>query len=527
MHDLGLGIGYAVGHGKYVLTDRLGEGGMAEVWGAINQRTMSPVALKFQRANPHSDPRERIRFFREAKHTIAHEHIVRIYDVDELNEHVPFLVMERLYGQTLRGQLRAYGALKLAQTANIITQVVSAIANIHSVQIVHRDLKPGNIMLLERPDGGDFAKVIDFGIAKSLRLSAHETTDWQLTRTDAVVGTVGYMAPEQAMGVKEIGYAADVWALGVILYECLSGRRLWTNAENDEFKVSAYMNASRTVESAIAMLGDVAPSEVREVIRGALRVEPDERISLAEMFDTVAKYALVRVPMISSPKIATRQDENGGDETKTHSCVQFDVPQRRRQRVPDVPAKSLESPGVVDKDEAAGQRPLPVVWLGQDKRAGGLLRRPLISHVAVVGACLGVTGFGIVLPRDVLHKDKPEHQGMPSLNESATLHAGDDFDDHVFVEEEFTPMTQPHRAEQHSRKSSSRTRVIEGKSSMSERVPGHHQKLNKSTTSAAEQPTRLPSHEAPVPEIRHKPNILGMPLQDSPLAAAIQTRKVP
>lgn len=296
---LGLERGHRVGHGKYTLTQPLGAGGMAEVWEAEHQITRCLVALKFLRVKGVVNPRERARFFLEARHTILHEHIVRIHDVGELNEHIPFLVMERLMGRDLRQELRAARVLSLARTANIFLQIMSAVAAAHAKHIVHRDLKPSNIFLQVRTDGADHAKLLDFGIAKALDVQTAAEGDPCRTRTREMMGTPGYMAPEQVHNAGEVGLSADVWALGVVLYECLAGRRMWPSSPGaDDFDSTKFMHTANTLRAAVDALPAEIPDDVRALVLGALEVNPTARVALPAMFDILSKYATQRVPLL-------------------------------------------------------------------------------------------------------------------------------------------------------------------------------------------------------------------------------------
>lgn len=299
MQELGLRKGYLVARGKYMLVERLGAGGMGEVWSATHQVLGTSVALKFLRLRGMTDARERLRFFREARWAKEHDHIVRVYDIGELNKNLPFIVMERLVGRTLRHELQLNGALPVERTANIIAQVVSAMGAVHSARIIHRDLKPGNIFLLDRQDKLDFVKVLDFGIAKYLDENENGIHGQGLTQSDAPIGTRGYMAPEQLLGAKDVNTAADIWALGVVLYECLAGKRLWANSDTDDpVDAPTYMHAAQTVAVAVDALPEHVPSPLRDLIVAALRIEPRERIPLNLMFDILAHHASIRVPPI-------------------------------------------------------------------------------------------------------------------------------------------------------------------------------------------------------------------------------------
>ena len=210
--------------GRYVLERLLGEGGMGTVWCARQLTTDRPVALKFLKGD---DPGDRARFLREAKVAagLAHRNIVQVFDFWEMEEGGPiFLVMELLEGQSLAELLEQRGALSLAEMAAYLVPVAQALSAAHAEGIVHRDLKPENIFLAHARDGAIEVKVVDFGLARRVTAPADATA---VTQTGAVMGTPQYMAPEQVYGESDVDARADVWALGVLLHQCATGRRLF------------------------------------------------------------------------------------------------------------------------------------------------------------------------------------------------------------------------------------------------------------------------------------------------------------
>ena len=219
--------------GPYKILSLLGAGGMGEVYLAEDARLKRRVALKLLPAGFTKDPERIRRFEREARAASAlnHPNIVTIYDIGE-SDGTHFIATEFVEGRTLR-RLIADGYLKTEEMLNVAAQVAEALAAAHAEGIVHRDIKPENIML--RPDG--YAKVLDFGIAKlTERTSSSPGTERDLseaaqTETGAVVGTVAYMSPEQALGQK-LDQRTDVFSLGVILYEMLTGEHPFRGATN-------------------------------------------------------------------------------------------------------------------------------------------------------------------------------------------------------------------------------------------------------------------------------------------------------
>lgn len=218
---------------KYELEARLGKGGMGEVWRARNIESREQVAVKVLLDELAQDSALQKRFLREARAaaTVKHPNVVELREVQEGDDGAPFLVMELLEGETLGRRLKRLGALSVPETAAIMLPVFDAVEAAHAAGLVHRDLKPENIFLARERDESVRVRVLDFGIAKRIEKLAAPTTSSSAettaapATTGAMLGTPYYMAPEQALGEKDIDGLADVWSLGVIMYECLSGRR--------------------------------------------------------------------------------------------------------------------------------------------------------------------------------------------------------------------------------------------------------------------------------------------------------------
>ena len=208
---------------RYRLESQLGEGGMGTIWKAEHLVLGSPVALKILDRDVTREPEALVRFNREAQAAAAlrSPHVVQILDFG-IDEDLPFIAMELLEGETLAARLLREKRLEAIETARVVTHVARAIAKAHSLGIVHRDLKPDNVFLVRNAEV-EIAKVLDFGVAKVAPASLG--AKGQRTRTGSLLGTPFYMSPEQAQGNKEVDYRTDLWALGVIAFECLTGKR--------------------------------------------------------------------------------------------------------------------------------------------------------------------------------------------------------------------------------------------------------------------------------------------------------------
>jgi eukaryotic-like serine/threonine-protein kinase len=204
--------------GKLRIEAIVGQGGMGIVYAARHEVLDQPVALKVLLPIPDDDTRQR--FVKEAKLVarMSGEHVCRVLDAGMLPCGQPFIAMELLIGRDLAQLLRQRGPLPIAEAVGYVLQALEAIAQAHGAGIVHRDLKPSNLFLSEKPDGDRVVKVLDFGISKSA-----EPLDVALTQTGTTMGSPPYMSPEQAQSSRDVDVRSDVWAIGVVLYELLTG----------------------------------------------------------------------------------------------------------------------------------------------------------------------------------------------------------------------------------------------------------------------------------------------------------------
>jgi len=204
---------------RYRLERKLGAGGMGSVWLAADMSLSSTCAIKLVDPDKVGNEEVRVRFQREARAAaqIRSANVVDVFD-HGLWLDMPFIVMEHLEGEDLGARLERQGRLDLRQTYDIVSQVSRALVRAHAMGIVHRDLKPENIFLVPGDDH-EVAKVLDFGIAKLDQYSLRDKT----TKTGSFMGTPYYMSPEQARG-KNIDWRSDLWALGIIVFQCLTGK---------------------------------------------------------------------------------------------------------------------------------------------------------------------------------------------------------------------------------------------------------------------------------------------------------------
>lgn len=203
---------------RYLIESVLGEGGMATVYKARHKLVDRPCAVKIMSPSLARDQVVRERFRREAKaaQKLAHPNIIEIFDHGDTEDGTSFLVMELLQGETLADSLEKHRRLPMDRALPICIQIARALARAHDFEVVHRDLKPENIFIGKAPDGSEIVKLLDFGIARSM----HDT---RLTGIGDVFGTPQYMAPERITSI-DAGPPADLYALGVILFEILTGQ---------------------------------------------------------------------------------------------------------------------------------------------------------------------------------------------------------------------------------------------------------------------------------------------------------------
>ena len=259
--------------GSYRIVDKIGEGGMGEVYRARDERLDREVAIKVLPEHLARDPERRERFEREARavSSLNHPNICTLHDIGE-HDGVDFIVMEYIQGETLARRLD-YGALPLDRALQIGVQIGDALDKAHRRGIVHRDLKPGNIMLTN-----DGAKLLDFGLAKSIApdddasVSVLPTEDNPLTTEGTLLGTVQYMAPEQLEG-KEADARTDVFAFGAVLYEMLTGKRAFEGTSRASL-ISAIMSSDPRPPSDIHV---GSPPALDRTVAKCLAKDPEKR----------------------------------------------------------------------------------------------------------------------------------------------------------------------------------------------------------------------------------------------------------
>jgi pimeloyl-ACP methyl ester carboxylesterase len=262
--------------GSYEIQEQLGSGGMGVVFRALDRRLNRPVALKFLPATVGAEPQLRQRFLQEAKAAASLDHIniCTIYGVEQAPDGRLFLVMPYYEGGTLQGRIRR-GPLPVAEALDYARQLARGLGHAHAAGIVHRDIKPANVTVTRSGQ----VKILDFGIAKM--------ADASLTRTGMVLGTLAYMSPEQASGEKQVDHRTDLWALGVVLYEMLAGRRPFA-----QDTIAALFHAVQALDPLplIDIRPEVSPA-LQQLVTRLLQKQRDQRYpdaaALLEALDAV------------------------------------------------------------------------------------------------------------------------------------------------------------------------------------------------------------------------------------------------
>ncbi len=284
---LGL-TGRTVSH--FRVLELLGSGGMGVVYSAEDTHLNRPVALKLPFPQFQLDPSAKARFLNEARSAGALDHpsLCSIYEVGETADGMPFLAMALYRGETLKARLTGEPRLTIAAALEIARQIVAGLAAAHRAGVVHRDLKPGNVMLL--PEGG--VKILDFGLAK--------VRDQNVTGSGRLLGTAAYMAPEQIRGSAVDG-RADLWALGVLMYEMLTGRQPFRG----EHEISVAHAILHTQPEPPSQLRSDIPAAVEDVVLTLLSKDPGRRYADADALAAdIAAIQLGRPPSMANRQAA-------------------------------------------------------------------------------------------------------------------------------------------------------------------------------------------------------------------------------
>lgn len=275
--------------GRYRVESVIGTGGMGVVYKATHVGLNQQVALKVLWPAVATDREAVARFEREAQIAgrLTSEHAARVTDVGQDGDEAPFLVMEYLSGSNLADVLRERGTLPIHEVSGWILEACEGLAEAHSLGIVHRDIKPANLFLARRANGTSVVKVLDFGISKLLPTGLLEERGGSLTATEVIMGSPRYMSPEQVRSAKHVDLRADIWSLGVTLYELTGGALPFSGESSFELLVSIVSQAPPPLSS---LRPEIPPAFERMVAR-CLEKSPEKRFAhVGELADALAPF---------------------------------------------------------------------------------------------------------------------------------------------------------------------------------------------------------------------------------------------
>lgn len=271
--------------GRYRIEEVIGKGGMGTVYKAVHIAMNKVVAIKVLKAESAMDVEAIKRFHKEARAAslLSHPHTVRVFDFGQSENKDLYMVMEYLEGQSLAQLMCKEGRFSLARTMKIIGEIAQSLGEAHNAGVVHRDLKPENIYLVDVFGDPDFVKILDFGIARF----QVPTLEPNITDTGLVFGTPQYMAPEQALPRTPVTPAADIYSLGIIMYEMLAGRLPF----EDESPLQVMMAHLNSPVPPLPTWCQVPP-ELKEMLNRMLSKNPEKRPSAKEIVDFCAYMRL-------------------------------------------------------------------------------------------------------------------------------------------------------------------------------------------------------------------------------------------
>ena len=339
---------------KYCVEERLGAGGMGTVYRARHLSMNRPVAIKFLNQRLIEDEAARIRFQTEARAAVRlrHTNAVSVTDFGQTSEGWVYIVMELLEGRTLREILTRETPIETARAMSLMLQASEAVAAAHEAGIIHRDLKPSNILVTQSADQPAVVKVLDFGIATFEHEDDEELTT--LAHTNTVIGTPRYMSPEQFIG-SELTPASDVYSLGVILYEMLTGMVPFSGSTPAEIAEKHANNPPHSPRAIVAAI----PEDIERVVLYALEKEPTNRPANAaefrrELFDTAERLGLEHHAMESAPDIEALRD--AGVESPSGRLV-VDISRVRENRALSSGSNEIKVLGGAKRDEKTSTPP--------------------------------------------------------------------------------------------------------------------------------------------------------------------------
>ena len=389
---------------KYQIEERLGIGGMGTVYRARHVLIDRAVAVKVLNPRFVEDEAARVRFHREARAAgrLQHTNAVSVTDFGQTPGGYVYIVMELLEGRTLREILAKEAPLETARAVSIMLQAAAAVAAAHEAGVIHRDLKPANIFITQKPDVPTVVKVLDFGIAKLAADSLDDDEPKNLTQVGAMIGTPRYMSPEQCNGL-ELNPAADVYSLGVILYEMLTGIVPFTGSTPLAIAMKHASDVPRRPREIVTSIHE----DLERLILQALAKRPEDRPADAAAFRSqllaiAERLGLEHAAVVTAPDLAALR--NAGVESPSGRLI-IDISRLRESRATTSGTSDLtivrepvgdnsgQLGAAVTDNESIARNVFPRVQvrLGRNSLLGG--RLPLLIGIVAAVVLLAAIAF--------------------------------------------------------------------------------------------------------------------------------------
>ena len=390
----------------YAVVGHIATGGMGEVYLADHRTVRGRYVVKLLHAQMVSDARlvDRMRVEAQALSVLRHPSIVHVFDSGTTPSGRPYIVMERLQGNTLADELRQRGALRVSEALTWARQLLSALQAAHDIGVVHRDVKLSNLFLHEAPDQPRRLKVLDFGIAKVLEGASDKAPQplHQPTEVGIVIGTPAYVSPEAVLG-KPIDHRADIYAAGIVLYILLTGRGPWDHERRELHSLAARVRELPQPPS--ARTRKPLPPEVDAAVMKALARAPEERFQTAREFETALESA--------AANLSDRESEPGHVTGPAHDRpVETTAPLESGARMKTDHAPPPGHP-LAETDTGLGDR--------EDTLFPGQTRPELaLTEALAQASVVGMGGHTEILPADPL-LDRSAQDAQPTRT---TVRAG-------------------------------------------------------------------------------------------------------
>ncbi|MBW2529278.1 MAG: protein kinase [Deltaproteobacteria bacterium] len=423
---------------KYRVIREIGSGSMGAVYEGENVTIHRRVAIKVLHPGVANNASTVQRFEREAQAAgrIGSDHIVEVLDLGALPDGSYYMVMEFLEGTTLRARLAEAGRLQPRQVVPIVQQLLTGLEAAHEARIIHRDLKPDNVFLLSSKAGqSDYVKILDFGVSKFSPLNTEDGLD--LTKAGTVVGTPFYMSPEQAKGSKDIDSRSDLYSVGIILYECITGQKPFDAGTFNELIFKIVLETPPPPEQFVPNLD---PAFSRVVRKAMARPVDDRYQSAAEMREALSVWLhtgqeeLAATQMMDPPPPAPGRDVGPPPSRPLPATVVHEDEEanlatalREPKSPPENPTRIIERPppppAVPSNVGQITERPPGVTEMPGAPRSGAHRMAAVAVAVAVVGLAAGGIAAMVITAEDAPRGDAaalgPPETAPPSANEPA------------------------------------------------------------------------------------------------------------